>query len=169
LTTAVACGDSGETGPEPESDEPRWACVRSSPTYCTCVVVEGTLALSSGQQEVDGCAVTDISGGMGICWQADDNCSCISYECGADLDLGTCGCFADHHTIDTSGFAVSTCDDYASCCVSADSELCFCGTLPCEAGEVEVTSCNAQTAGPVLDERDPARASVAACAPPADL
>ena len=167
LASLAGCGDD-ETGDAPDNPKPRWAC-KASPTRCVCDVVEGELTLGSGEQEVETCGVADISTGLGICWQGDETCSCISYECGENTNSGSCGCFADHWTTDPEDAPVDACEDYPSCCVSPDSELCFCGAAACNSGGDEVESCSAEIVAPILDQRDPTRIHVDVCNKPGGL
>ena len=164
LASLGACGDD-ETGGAPVNPKPRWAC-KSSATRCVCDIIEGDLVLATGEQEVETCGVAAISSGLGICWQGDKVCTCISYECGANRVSGACGCRADHWTTDPEDTPVDACEDYPSCCVSPDSELCFCGPAACNSGGEEVESCSAETAAPILDQRDPTRIRVDVCSEP---
>ena len=170
VTSALfGCGDSdggGLGGAGGGTPEPRGVCVRSSATYCNCFVVEGELLLSGGQAEVDSCAAADI-GDTGLCWQSgEDDCACVSYECGADLEYGTCACFVDHNRVDPAAFPTTSCDTYEHCCLSGDNELCFCGIVACDASETEVVACDAARVAPLLDERDDTRTRVESCVPP---
>lgn len=163
----LGCGDSGTTGVGGSAETgPRWVCVHAGQDYCTCSVVEGTLALSSGQYEVDNCNAEDEVAGDGFCEQTDDACQCTGYYCGADLELGTCACSTSSAIVTPDEFSVSECTDYAYCCISADSDLCFCGSLACDPDEVEVSECSLGAALPVYSEREPENTFGGECVKP---
>lgn len=160
-----ACGDSGTggTGGAPPS-EPRWVCIHAGEDYCSCFYDDGTLVLSGNQYEIDSCS-SDHSALEGLCSQGDDSCACIGFYCGADLEFGTCSC-STTNLVTPGEFTVTECTDYDYCCVIADTDLCFCGTSPCEFGDTEVSYCGIDSVAPVLDERDTENTYVKQCSEP---
>lgn len=167
LMFTAGCGDSDSTGfGGSGGSEPRWACVHAGQDYCTCSIVEGTLLFSDGQYEVDNCVAEEEIAGDGFCQQTDDSCQCTGYYCGADLELGTCSCSTSSAIIAPDEFTVPDCTDYAYCCISPDSDLCFCGSFECEPDEVKVSECSLDAALPVYSERAPETTFSGACAEP---
>ncbi len=171
LLLLSACGDSGAGGTGGGApSEPRWTCIHAGDDYCTCFYDDGNLLLSDGQYEIDSCS-TEEALGEGVCTQGDDSCDCVGFYCGADLELGTCSC-STINLITEGEFTVSECTDYAYCCIFPDTDLCFCGSLACDPGDTQVTSCSVETVTAVLDERDTEHSYVDVCsepeAPPAE-